>query len=254
MMGLAHKAWHAGINVVRMNQRNCGGTEELTPRLYHTGLSEDLLAVGTELAQVDNLSNIWIAGFSMGGNLTLKLAGEVKNTRSYFRGFVGVCPNIQPAVCVKALQLPKNLIYHNYFLHRLKARLQRKARHFPHSWNLTHLPSIRTMWEFDNLYTAPDGGYNDAPDYYERCGAYRTLQNIQLPTLIITAQDDPFIPFHMFQNEAIALNPYIQLVAPEFGGHCGFYQRPQTHEDGFWVENRIIEFLQIGQESVKVRS
>ena len=247
MMGIAHKAWYAGINVVRLNQRNCGGTEHLTPTLYNTGLSGDLHAVITELTERDELSEIWLIGFSMGGNLTLKLAGEVGETLTALRGVVGVCPNIHPAACVEALQQPKNWIYHQYFLTRLKARLQRKAQHFPNKWDLTKLSRIRTMWNFDDVYTAPDGGYKDAADYYEQCGARHVLQNIRVPTLLITSQDDPFIPYPIFRSEPILNNPFIQFIAPETGGHCGFFQRLQPNEDHYWVENRIVQFVKTGQ-------
>ncbi len=242
MKGIAHKAWHEGINVVRLNQRNCGGTEHLTPTLYNTGMSGDLHAVITELTKRDGLFNIVLAGFSMGGNLSLKLAGEVGNSLTSLQGVVGVCPNIHPATCVEALQQPTNLMYHHYFLRRLKARLRRKTQHFPNKWDLSRFSSTRTMWEFDDVYTAPDGGYRNAADYYEQCGARQFLHRVRVPTLIITSQDDPFIPYHTFNIEAIQGNPFIQLLAPEHGGHCGFYQHSQVHEDNFWVENRIIEF------------
>ncbi|MGB0909074.1 MAG: YheT family hydrolase [Nitrospirales bacterium] len=242
MKGIAHKAWHAGLNVIRLNQRNCGGSEHLTPTLYNTGMSTDLHAVIAELAQRDGLFNILLVGFSMGGNLVLKLAGEMGKTLPSLQGVVGVCPNIHPAACVEALQQPKNLVYHTYFLQRLKARLTRKSLHFPNTWDLSKLPAIRTMGQFDDIYTAPDAGYKDAADYYEQCGARKVLHNIRIPTLIITSQDDPFIPYDTFNAASIFENPCIQLIAPETGGHCGFYQQAQPREDNFWVENRIIEF------------
>ncbi|WP_447971063.1 YheT family hydrolase [Nitrospira sp. M1] len=246
MLGIAHKAWQTGINVVRLNQRNCGGTEHLTPTLYHTGMSGDLRAVILELIDHDKLSNLWLAGFSMGGNLALKLAGEIGDSFQSLHGVVSVCPNIHPAACVEALQQPRNLIYHHFFLPRLKARLRRKAQHFPHRWDLSQLASIRTMRQFDDVYTAPDAGYRDAADYYEQCGARHVLHNIRVPTLIVTSQDDPFIPFDTFRINAIASNPFIQLIATETGGHCGFLQRSQPHEDHFWIENRIIQFVLAG--------
>ena len=243
MRGIAHKAWHAGLNVVRMNQRNCGGTEHLTSTLYNNGLSGDPLAVATELGTNDGLPAIWIAGYSMGGNLALKMAGEVGNRLPVLKGVIAVCPNIYPATCVQALQLPRNWLYHRYFLTRLKARLQRKAKIFPQKWDLSKLSQIRTMWEFDDVYTAPDDGYKDADDYYDRSGAFHVLENIQVPTLLITSQNDSFIPFPIFALHSIQANPFIELLAPEHGGHCGFLQQPQSTEDVFWAENRILEFI-----------
>ena len=244
MRGIAHKAWHAGLNVVRMNQRNCGGTEHLTPTLYNGGMSRDLQAVVTELATYDRISEIWVAGYSMGGNLALKLAGEVGQALPALKGIIAVCPNIDPAECVAALQQPKNWLYHTYFLRNLKDRLQRKAHLFPNKWDLSDLKRIRTLREFDDAFTSKDDGYEDAADYYERSGSRHVLGKIRLPTLIISAQDDPFIPYHIFEVSSIQTNPSIHLVAPRYGGHCGFLQKPQPQEDFFWAENRIIEFVQ----------
>ncbi|RMH34906.1 MAG: alpha/beta fold hydrolase [Nitrospirae bacterium] len=243
MIGIGHKAWRAAFNVVRMNQRNCGGTEHLTPTLYHGGLSHDLYAVIKELVDRDRLPALWVVGYSMGGNLALKLAGEVGATLPQLKGIVAVCPNIHPAACVTALQHPRNWIYHTYFLTHLKRRLKRKARWFPNKWDLTPLDSIRTLWEFDDCYTAKDGGFRDAADYYERSGARHVLAQIAVPTLIITAQDDPFIPFETFDLAPLRFNSAIQLVAPSHGGHCGFLQRPREGEDLYWAENRIVDFL-----------
>ena len=113
------------------------GTEHLTPTLYNGGMSGDLYAIVAELTNKDQLSEIWVAGYSMGGNLALKMAGEVGNRLSTLKGVVAVCPNIHPAKCVDALQQPKNWIYYTYFLKNLKGRLQRKARIYPDKWDLS---------------------------------------------------------------------------------------------------------------------
>lgn len=243
MIGIAHKAWHAGLNIVRINQRNCGGTEHLTSTLYNGGLSSDVSTVVNELVSKDEIPSVWIAGYSMGGNLVLRMAGEVGNSIPALCGVAAVCPNINPAICVETLQRKQNWIYHWHFLTRLKARLKRKAAHYPGKYDLSLLPSILTLTDFDNAYTAPDGGYTNAMDYYERTGARHVLKNIRVPTLIITAQDDPFIPYHTFNITSIHANPYIRLVAPLYGGHCGFFQRTRQTEDHYWAENRILDFI-----------
>lgn len=245
MVGLARKIWHRGWNCIRINQRNCGGSEHLTPTLYHGGLSADLKSIIQELTEADHCQDIWLAGYSMGGNLVLKLGGEIGDTLPALRGFIAVCPNIQPATCVQALQRPGNRIYHDYFLKSLKAKLRRKDRLFPGKWNLSHLPHIRTLWEFDDAYTGPDGGFRDAADYYAQSASQRILSRVAKPTLIITAQDDPFIPFHMFADSSLHDNPCIQLVAPAYGGHCGFFQGRGCEEDPFWAENRILDWIHL---------
>jgi predicted alpha/beta-fold hydrolase len=242
MLGLARKAWRAGFNVIRLNQRNCGGTERHTPTLYNGGLSGDLYAIIAELAR-DGLDAFWVTGYSMGGNLVLRLAGQVGPRLATLRGVVAVCPNIDPAACVAALEERRNWIYHTFFLRSLQARLRRKARLFPGKFDVAGLNAVRTLRAFDEAYTAPDGGYRNAADYYEQSGARRVLADIAVPVLIITAQDDPFIPYRMFRDSAIPDNRFIRLLAPAHGGHCGFIQRPVIDEDLFWAENRILDFL-----------
>ncbi|HJR77259.1 MAG TPA: alpha/beta fold hydrolase [Nitrospiraceae bacterium] len=242
MAGLAAKAWQAGLNVIRLNQRTCGGTEHLASSLYNCGLSMDIRAVVTELSQVDGLESIALIGYSMGGNLILKMAGETEALPS-LTGVFAVCPNIDPTQCIAALEHPTNRLYHDYFFKRLKARVIRKAALFPGKWDLTPLKSMKTVREFDEYYTAPDGGYGNAAQYYDLSGARHVLHKIQVPTVILTAQDDPFIPCSMFSIPAIAGNPFIDLVVTSSGGHCGFFQRRQSGEDYYWAENRLIEMI-----------
>jgi uncharacterized protein len=243
MRAIAGKAWRAGLNVIRLNQRTCGGTEHLTPTLYNSGLSGDYRAVMTELANVDGLEHIWLIGYSMGGNLVLKAAGEAGCSLPALRGVLAVCPNIDPSQCIDALEQPRNRLYHDHFLTRLKDRMRRKSALFPGKWDLTDLTRIEMMREFDDLYTAPDGGYSNGADYYNRAGARHVMSQIAVPTLIITAQDDPFIPYRMFTQPSIQGNRAITLVAPTHGGHCGFFQLRRTGEDSYWAENRLVEII-----------
>jgi uncharacterized protein len=243
MRGIAAKAYRDGFNVIRMNQRTCGGTEHLTPTLYNSGLSGDYRTILNELAHRDGLNRIWLIGYSMGGNLVLKAAGELGKTEPALAGIAAVCPNINPTVCARALEEPRNFIYHRHFLTRLKLRLQRKATLLPQKWDLSQLDRIATISEFDNRYTAHDGGYRDGADYYNRAGARHVLDAIAVPTLIITAQDDPFIPYSMFTVPTIQRHSHIRMVAPRYGGHCGFFHRSQNGEDPYWAENRIVDFL-----------
>jgi predicted alpha/beta-fold hydrolase len=236
MKGLAAKGWRSGMNVVRLNQRTCGGSEALTPSLYNAGLSEDYRHVIEELTRIDGLRRLWFAAYSMGGNLVLKLAGEVGTALSELMGIIAVCPNIDPAQCVAALERPSNRMYHNYFVRR-KATLDGRK------WPLDPLKEIQTIRHFDDMYTAPDGGYRDVADYYDRSGARHVLSSIRIPTVILTAQDDPFIPYSMFADPAISRNPYITVSAPRYGGHCGFFQRRRSGEDRFWAENQIIRTI-----------
>ena len=243
MRGIAAKAYRAGFNVIRMNQRTCGGTEHLTPTLYNSGLSGDYRTILNELAHRDGLDRIWLIGYSMGGNLVLKAGGELGQTEPALAGVAAVCPNINPTVCARALEEPRNFIYHRHFLTRLKLRLRNKAALSSGKWDLSLLDRIATISEFDDHYTAHDGGYRDGADYYNRAGARHVLDAIAVPTLIITAQDDPFIPYSMFTVPTIQRHPHIRVAAPRYGGHCGFFHRGRNGEDPYWAENRIVDFL-----------
>jgi uncharacterized protein len=244
MRGIAAKAYRAGCNVIRLNQRTCGGTEHLTPTLYNSGLSGDYRAILHELAERDGLDRLWLIGYSMGGNLVLKAAGELGVTAPALAGVIAVCPNIDPTQCVRALEERRNWLYHRHFLVRLKARLRRKAALYPGQWDLTGLNRISRISEFDDRYTAPDGGYRSASDYYDRAGARHVIDSIAVPTLVITAQDDPFIPYTMFTAPAIRRHGMMTLIAPRHGGHCGFFQWSRNGEDPYWAENRIVEYIQ----------
>lgn len=243
MLGIAQKAWRRGFNAIRLNQRNCGGTEHLTPTLYNNGMSGDVRTVLGELTARDGFDSIWLGGYSMGGNLVLRAAGELGRSNRALKGVVAVCPNIDPAACTAALLQPRNWIYNRHFVQSLKARLRRKAALFPGKFDLAPLAGIRTLLDFDEAYTAPDGGYRNAADYYEQAGSRHVLGSIAVPALILTAQDDPFIPYWIFNAPAIRANSRIRFEAPAHGGHCGFIARSSDHKDRYWAENRLIEFI-----------
>lgn len=246
ILGCAEKGWTAGFNVVRLNQRNCGGTERLTSTLYHSGRSDDFRAVVMELVEHDELPEIFAAGFSMGGNLVLKMAGDFGDSApEQFRGIVAINPALDLASCADALAAPRNFIYNRHFVRRLKRSMRYKAALFPDIYvtdgTARNLRRVRSVREFDEKITAPFCGFAGADDYYARSSAMRVIAAIRRPTLILTAQDDPFVPFSSFEIAAIRENPNVRLVAPRHGGHCSFI----SQEDGlerFWAEARLVEF------------
>jgi predicted alpha/beta-fold hydrolase len=242
--GLADKAFAAGFNAVRLNQRNCGGTERLSDSLYHSGLTSDPLAVMRELIEIDRLPAFAMAGYSLGGNLTLKLAGDFGDQPTpQLRAVCAVSPTMDLAVCVDALEEKRNAIYQWHFVRNLKRRMRRKAKACPGRWPLEPLAAIRSIREFDDAYTAPLHGFQDAADYYHRASAMRVIDKIGIPTLIITAADDPFVPPGPFKERAVARNRHITLRITEHGGHCGFVEEARDGYDGYWAELQIIEFL-----------
>jgi uncharacterized protein len=247
MLGTAQKAFDAGFNIVRVNMRNCGGSEHLAPTLYNSGMSGDMRAVVAELIEQDELKEIYLAGFSMGGNIVLKLAGEYgEEAPSQLKGVCAVSPAIDLAACADKIAHRSNRIYQQRFLRGLRRRMQVKASLQPDRYNVDDLRRVRSIRDFDDLYTARDGGFKDASEYYMRSSALQFIPSIRIPTLILHAQDDPFIPFDAFTHAHLSENPFVALLAPPRGGHVGFLARRTANgEDAFWAENRIVDFCRM---------
>ena len=246
MRGMAAKAFARGMNVVRLNQRNCGDTEHLSAGLFHSGLTADPKAVIDELVAVDGLASIAVAGYSLGGNLALKLAGEYGTAApEVLTSVAAVSPILEISECVHALERPGNIVYQWNFVKDLKRRMRRKERFWPGAFDLSKLPGVRTVRAFDDAYTAPYFGFADAEDYYHRASAMRVIDRIAVPALIITAEDDPFVPARAFRDAKVAANPHITLMLCEHGGHCGFVGPSDGDAtDGYWAEERIIDFVE----------
>jgi uncharacterized protein len=244
MGGMADKAWAAGWNVVRLNQRNCGNTEHLSRGLYHSGLTHDPLFVIRELIDVDRLPAIAVAGYSLGGNLTLKLAGELGDTAPpELTAVCAVSPTMDLAVCVQALERRANVAYQFNFVRNLRKRMRRKAAAVPGVFPLEPLRRVWTVRQFDETYTAPHHGFRDAADYYHRASAMRVIDRIRVPALILTAEDDPFVPTPPFHDPAVTGNPYVHVQVTRHGGHCAFVERAVDGYDGYWAEREVVRFV-----------
>ena len=243
MRGIADKAYALGFHAIRMNQRNCGGTEALTPTLHNSGLSGDYRAVLMELI-AEGFCGVFFAGYSMGGNLVTKMAGELGAAApKELLGVAAVCPALDLGACADALERAGNYIYQRHFVSGLMTRYLRKAELLPARYRKDGFGRIRTVREFDDAITAPQFGFKDAQDYYEASGAKRVIARVAVPLLLITAQDDPFVPYESFRGIHAEKNPMVQCLAPERGGHCGFVSREQGPER-FWAEQRVVEFAQ----------
>ena len=244
MRGIAAKAFARGMNVVRLNQRNCGDTEHLSAGLFHSGLTADAAHVIAELIAVDGLGAIAVAGYSLGGNLALKLAAEYGDAAPRaLLGVAAVSPIIEIGECVKALERPGNWLYQWNFVKDLKRRMRRKDRFWPGHFDLSKLSQIRTVRDFDEAYTAPYFGFAGAEDYYHRASAMRIVERIRVPALVITADDDPFVPSEPFHDVKLTGNPCVRLAISAHGGHCGFVGPASAEDDGYWAENEIVEFV-----------
>ncbi len=226
MLGIGEKAW----------------TERLTPTLYNSGMSSDYRAVFDELSSGDGFSRIFFAGYSMGGNLVTKMAGEFgEAVPAALRGVAAICPAINLGACADALERRNNYFYQRHFVTGLMSRYARKVELFPQRYSPNGFGRIGTVREFDDAITAPQFGYSDAQEYYEAAGAKCVIDKIRVPLLLITAQDDPFVPFEATRASGVEKNPAIVFNAPEHGGHCGFIS-DESGSERFWAEQRVVEF------------
>ncbi len=243
LLGTAEKGLAAGMNVVRMNQRNCGGTDHLAPTLYNSGLSGDVAAVAKNLIEHDHITRLALAGFSMGGNLVLKLAGEWGSTGpAQFLAVAAVCPAMDLAASADALHLKSNRLYEYYFVRKLRQRLREKARLFPEAFDTSRLRGVLSLRDFDDKITAYYCGFNGAADYYARAAAANVVDRIAVPALVLHAANDPFIRILPETRRKILANPNITFIETEDGGHCSFLADPIAY-DGRWAEHQVVEFL-----------
>lgn len=241
MLGIAEKGMLMGMNVIRMNQRTCGGTDRLAPTLYHSGRSGDVTAVAKHFVEHDGISRFALCGFSMGGNLVLKAAGEWgENPPPEFTGVVAVCPSLDLAASADALHAPVNRLYEQYFLWKLKARMKGKAQCFPGKYDLSRMNGLKSLRDFDDKITAFYCGFDGAEDYYARAAAANAVDQISVPCLILHAHNDPFIRITPESREKIVANPNITFIETADGGHCAFIG---DDESGHFAERMVVEFF-----------
>jgi predicted alpha/beta-fold hydrolase len=243
--------WLAGCNVVRMNMRNCGPAKygdmlRLSPTLYHSGLSSDVERVLRFFLETQGLESVALIGYSMGGNLVLKLAGDLGAAApSQLHSVVGVSPAVDLAASADALHEPQNRIYERKFVRGLVKRFRRKASFFPRAFDPQRAANIASLREFDERITSLYCGFSSANDYYARAGAARVLDRITIPTLILHAEDDPFIRITPETRSTIAANPHITFLETEHGGHCAFLAASDktSGNDGYWAEHTALRFV-----------
>lgn len=241
MQSMAWNALQAGYAVHRVNIRGCGGTEGWCSTLYHAGLTADLKPYLESLCAE---APVTLVGYSLGGNVSLKLAGELgEDGPGLLHSVVGVSTPIDLAACVVAIGKRSNYLYEDRFVTRMRQRLIERRRLQPQAFNpifeRTDVSAIRTIYDFDDRITAPHFGFGDAPNYYKTQSAQNFLSQIRVPTLLLTAQDDPMVPFNVYSHPAIRKNPLIQLLAPAHGGHVAFLAKETPR---FWADEAILDW------------
>jgi predicted alpha/beta-fold hydrolase len=229
------------MHVVRMNMRNCGGTEHLTPTLYHSNLPQDLAAVVKDAIVRLEARRVVVVGYSIGGNL-------VMNTLAYWgsspppevAAAIVVCPALDVCSCVDRLDGPGNGLYREYFVRLLRRGYLRKAELFPDRYSAARMRDVRTVREYDRAATAPDAGFEDVDALYEWVSSSSRLGRVAVPTLVLQALDDPFVQLTQETRTSMLSNPLLSLVESEHGGHCAFLESPAPPPGGPWLAARIV--------------
>jgi uncharacterized protein len=252
MRSLAQHALTAGYAVHRFNLRSCGGTEQHCPMLYHAGLTADLRSFLEHVRSGEPHIPIHLVGFSLGGNVVLKLAGELGvSGADLLCSVAAVSTPLDLEVCAREIGKPVNRLYEWNFVRRMKSRLRRKLMLRPEAFSLERLKRLRTLYELDDTYTAPLAGFRDARHYYSTQSAAVFLEEISVPTLVVHAQDDPLIPFRLYQGSApLSANPHIHTLFPPSGGHLGFIARSKPY---FWIDQVIGEWVEFVEHTLPLR-
>jgi predicted alpha/beta-fold hydrolase len=229
-----------GLRVVRMDLRGCGNGLPIARYCYHGGCSDDVRAVAAEIVRMNPTSPLTVIGVSLGGNIVLKMAGETgDHPVANLEKVAALAPPIDLKSCAALVARPQCRLYERHFLKDLVAEAIARQRFFPDLPPL-NFPRSMTLRIFDDLYTAPRRGFADALDYYHRSSSLPLLERIQVPTLILTARDDPFIAVEPF--ESLSLPSHIQVRIQNHGGHLGFLGHDGA--GGYrWAERRIAEWV-----------
>ena len=238
---MAAAALEAGYVVHRYNMRGCGGSPWHPKANYHSGQTGDLLHVARERKRASGLP-LFAVGYSLGGNIVLKLAGDLGEHGGDL--FAAVCSVSAPIglgrTSVQATGEPRNILYRRRFVAKLKERVRRRNHMAPDLFPLGPLAQVHSIYDFDDLYTAQIFGFGSADNYYRTQSSNQFLEHIRIPTLLVHAKDDPMVPFAMYSQPELERNPCLRLIAVEHGGHLGFLP---AMDPRFWLDALIVSWL-----------
>jgi predicted alpha/beta-fold hydrolase len=236
-LGMARAFYEKGFDALTWNYRGCGDEMNRQLRFYHSGATDDLHSVVTHAIK-NGYKSIIVIGFSLGGNLTLKYAGEQgKNIPPQVKAAIAFSVPLDLDSSCAEISRPSNFLYALRFIRSLKKKVTAKSRIMP-GIDVTGIGNIRTLRAFDDQYTAPLHGFSSATQYYRNCSALYFLSTIAIPTLLVNAKNDPFLSKDCFPTSI--QNPNITFEYPEQGGHVGFAQFSQN--DLYWSEARALRF------------
>jgi hypothetical protein len=241
MVRIAGRLFERGLRVVRVNLRGCGSGAGLARLPYHAGRSDDLHHVLLWLAERTAAGPRLLVGFSLGGNIVLKYAGECGDAeRRLLRGVAAVCPPIDLPASSRLIGLRRNRMYERYFVWRLVQSVRGLTRYFP-DLPLPPLPRRLSLRQFDDLYTAPRAGFRNVHDYYERASAAPLVPAIRVPVLILASYDDPFVPADPIAR--LPATPSLDIRLTSHGGHMGFLGFHGPDRAIHWMDTQVVEWL-----------
>jgi len=237
--GMAKACLKAGYDVLTWNYRGCSEDMNQQLRFYHSGATDDLDTVVCHALNTSQYDEVNLIGFSLGGNLTLKYTGENNYPSQLKKVIAFSVPMDLHGSCLKISQ-PENWVYANRFIKSLKKKIIRKSRSMK-GLDTKGIENISSLLQFDNQYTAPLHGYADALEYYQKCSSLGFVNQINIPTLIINAKNDPFLSEHCHPHKLLKNHPHVKLISTDFGGHVGFCQF--NKQGTYWSEDQAIAFL-----------
>jgi len=238
--GMARAGYQQGYDILAWNYRGCSEEMNKTLRFYHSGATDDLATVAGYAHSLGQYQEIYLVGFSLGGNLLLKYLGEERSRPvSLKKAATFSVPLDLLASCEKISQ-PSNWLYSQRFLKSLRKKVLYKSKKM-NGLDINGLRKIKTLYQFDDHYTGPIHGFKNALDYYHQCSAIRFVQHITLPTIVINAANDPFLSPECYPHQLLKDHPYVSFESPENGGHVGF---AQFNKNGhYWSEEQALKFF-----------
>lgn len=242
MVRVGRRLYNCGIRTFRMDLRTCGAGAGLARLPYHSGRSEDVRAAMSRIQALCPDSPLGLLGFSLGGNMVLKLLGEQPALPSVrLLRAAAVCPPVDLAACVRNLQRPLHKPYDRYFAGELYKHALAGRRARPDMPAIAFRRKPRTLYEFDDVFTAPACGFGTANRYYACCSSAQFMHGIGIPTLVLAAEDDPLVPIAPLLS--VSASPKVHLLVTRHGGHMGFIGRAGTDPDRRWMDWRLVDWL-----------
>ena len=235
--GLLHSNGH---DIAAMNYRFCSGEINRQLRTYHSGETEDLNTVIN--AVLPDYDEIYLIGFSLGGNIVLKYVGDNKYTLNpKVKATVGISVLVDLYGAALELSKLKNRVYTKLFLKTLGQKIKLKHKQYPTRFDIKQLKKVKRLMDFDEYFTSPINGFENARDYYAQSNSKQFLHQIRTPTLVINSLDDPFLSKSCYPYNEARENEYLHLMTPKFGGHVGFFSPKRKY---LWHEKQILNFFE----------